>query len=256
MNWFEVEEAFKRVNIAIFPVGAVHAHDHLPVGVDCLSINEIAERVGKRTGIVVAPTLPFGWLPVYDDYPGSLCVSKEVFKRMVLEVCKGLIRSGAKKIIFLNGHGGNEDILDDVAITLLQEASVLCPTFNWYADLQSLAGYKKPKIEIEEGLSATRDLETSIVLAVNPGLIDLKKSRVARAKKIYGENLVPDWYKGFKFRGSSIRMYTTVRPLIEYGEVYSEATAAKGKKILDASVDFFVEFIEEFKRVPIPEITK
>lgn len=253
MSWFEIEDYFSKMDIAILPTGAIHAHDHLPVGVDCMVITEIAEKTGERTGVIVAPTISFGWLPTYDEYPGSLCIKEKTFKHVVLEVCEGLIRSGAKKIIFLNGHSGNESMLDSIALILLEKANALCPTFCWYSYTSSLADYEKPKIEIEEGLSATRDLETSILLAIRPPLANLEKARVVRAKKIYGEEFIPSWYKGFRFRGNLVRMYTNVRPLVEYGEYHTEATEEKGNKIFDATVDFFAEFINEFKRVRIPQ---
>ena len=105
----EFEGAIKKSNkLCIVPIGCLEMHgQHLPVGTDTKTCHHIAREAAKIEPVVVFPGLYFGSVPGLNMWKGTIDLSLELRLRMLDELCSEIARNGFKKIMLLNGHGGN-----------------------------------------------------------------------------------------------------------------------------------------------------
>ena len=98
----------------IIPVGSIEQHGaHLPISTDSDIVTEIASRLAKKCGFVVFPTISYGvsWEhePLF-----NLSLKENNLKQMLHDIIISLRKNHIKKIIILNGHHGNLQVLDRI----------------------------------------------------------------------------------------------------------------------------------------------
>lgn len=105
----EFEEAVKiSGGVCVVPIGCVEKHgQHLPVGTDTQTCNYVAVEAAKKEPVVVFPAMYFGDVMGHTVWRGGITLSSELLLKMLTEVASEIARNGFKKIVFLNGHGGN-----------------------------------------------------------------------------------------------------------------------------------------------------
>ncbi len=102
--------------VYIIPVGSLEQHDNLPLGTDTLIAECISWRIrdrlaGEGLDAVVLPPLFYGFSPEWAGYPGTVTLSMEAFCSTIVSIVNSLTIQGVKRIVFLNGHGGNSSVL-------------------------------------------------------------------------------------------------------------------------------------------------
>ncbi len=119
LNWMEFKRLVpKRTDAVLLPVGTIEAHGVTGLGTDNQIPSSIAERIAEPVNALIAPTIPYGITRTLLPYPGSLTVPPGTFEHYVAAVAASLADAGFKRIVFLNGHGGNTEILKDISIRL------------------------------------------------------------------------------------------------------------------------------------------
>jgi creatinine amidohydrolase len=102
----------KAGGVCIIPMGILEKHGpHLPLGTDIFESREIAFTAAQTEYAVVFPQYFIGQIFEARHQPGTIAYSNELMWKMLEETCKELSRNGLKKIILLNGHGGNTSFL-------------------------------------------------------------------------------------------------------------------------------------------------
>lgn len=102
----------KSGGVCIVPLGIIEKHGpHLPLGTDMFEIREVAFNAAAREYAVVFPPYYFGQIFEARHQPGTISYSNELMWKVLEETCMELSRNGLKKIIFANGHGGNNAFL-------------------------------------------------------------------------------------------------------------------------------------------------
>jgi len=102
----------KSKGVCVIPIGAMEKHGlHLPVGMDTIAVEEVARLAAAVEPVVVFPAFGFGQLNNLQHMDGSICLSTKLIMDYLGELCREIARSGFKKILFLNGHGGNPPLL-------------------------------------------------------------------------------------------------------------------------------------------------
>ncbi len=105
--------------VVILPVGACEQHGpHLPVGTDQAIVEKVASDAAARVTdvpVLVAPAVAMGYSAHHLLHGGTISVSLETLWRYLTECCESLIHSGFRRLFLLNGHGGNTDVIGDVA---------------------------------------------------------------------------------------------------------------------------------------------
>ena len=109
MTWPEVQDLLKRSDIAIIPIASIEQHGpQLPIGTDFLAATEKAMLIAQKTDVLVAPILLPGISPYHMEFPGTITLSSETVERVYFEAAQSLIKNGFRRILFLNGHAGNQ----------------------------------------------------------------------------------------------------------------------------------------------------
>ncbi|MDF2799418.1 MAG: creatininase [Devosia sp.] len=107
MNWFQVETYLKSDDRAIVPLGSTEQHAYLSNAVDSILAEKISVEAAEPYGIPVFPALAFGITPYFATYPGSITLRMDTYGRIITDILDSLASTGFKRVLFVNGHGGN-----------------------------------------------------------------------------------------------------------------------------------------------------
>lgn len=116
-------------DIAILPVGSLEQHGpHLPLWTDGFWAEALTQEIGKLSGGTVLPPVPFSWVGCTNVFSGGIGVRQALFVKYLRDVVKGLWKSGFRRILIINGHGGNFYALRSFPHDLFKEEGipVLC----------------------------------------------------------------------------------------------------------------------------------
>ena len=113
LNVIQFREALKASQATcIIPIGVLEKHGpHLPLGTDLINVRELALRAGKEEYTIIFPAYYFSQIFEAKHQPGTIAYSHETIWNILQETCDELARNGIKKIIIVNGHGGNDSFL-------------------------------------------------------------------------------------------------------------------------------------------------
>ncbi len=107
MNWMQVEAALERDGRAVVPMGSTEQHGYLSLSVDAILAERVAVEAAEPLGVPVFPVLHYGIAPYFRAYPGTVSLRLDTYQRIVADVLESLAGSGFRRILFVNGHGGN-----------------------------------------------------------------------------------------------------------------------------------------------------
>ena len=107
MNWMQVEDYLRRDDRAVLPLGSTEQHSHLRLTVDCILPERVAAEAAEPLGIPVFPVLAYGVTPYFREFPGSVSLRVETHLHVVRDILDSLAHSGFRRILIVNGHGGN-----------------------------------------------------------------------------------------------------------------------------------------------------
>jgi len=176
LNWQEIEGIVKdERSTVVWPFGAVEQHGpHLPLATDSIFVEEIISEVFKllpsEIPIKKLPTQYIGFSPEHMGFAGTISLSSNLLTSMIKEVGGQLSEMGFKRLILINGHGGQISLLNTAARELrsLAPSMAVFPCFLW-SGVNGLSQLLS-KTEIEQGLHASL-AETSLMLALKPELV-------------------------------------------------------------------------------------
>src|ERR671924_1760421 len=118
LTWPEVAEAASEDRVCLIPVGTLEDHGHhLPIDADLRIVAEICRRATDEAAdeTVLLPPIPHGYSPHHMDFPGPITIAWETFTRYVTDVGTSLARHGFRRLLFLNGHGSNQNLVETAA---------------------------------------------------------------------------------------------------------------------------------------------
>jgi creatinine amidohydrolase len=110
MNWRDVEAAAARDPRCILPIGSTEQHAQLSLCVDMILAEKVAIDAAEPLNIPVFPVIPYGLAPYFNAYPGTICLRVETLMAVVRDTAASLRRAGFRKILIVNGHGGNNPV--------------------------------------------------------------------------------------------------------------------------------------------------
>jgi creatinine amidohydrolase len=162
----------KAGGVCVIPMGIIEKHGpHLPLGTDLFEAREIGFSAAKREYAVVFPPYFTGQIFEAKHQPGTIAYSKDLMWKMLEETCSELARNGLKKIILLNGHGGNTSFLQFFCQSQLAEQKdfvvvLFSPESDPVLD-REISALKKAKLDGHAG-----EEETSMMYVIRPDLVD------------------------------------------------------------------------------------
>jgi len=226
----QLRDAAKRDAIVILPIGSIEQHGpHLPVEVDSQLGEQVALRTARRLDANGTPTLvlPMLWTGVSEhhmSFGGTITLDLPTFCAVVEGIVKSLVRHGFRRVVLLNGHGGNENALRCLADELTPKYRIPVVEFTyWYAAAEPIAAI----LETQKGLQHACEAETAMMMAVRPELV--AEARIPLAKA----NRTPDVSD---LVGGGVYRWRAIGAMSSSGVVGNPeaATPAKGQRLFDA----------------------
>jgi len=107
MDWRMVEDWARADDRAVLPLGSTEQHAGLSLMTDAILAERVAVEAAEPLGIPVFPAVPFGLAPYFQAFPGSMTLRVETLCAVVRDLLDSMKRSGFRRIVLVNGHGGN-----------------------------------------------------------------------------------------------------------------------------------------------------
>ena len=131
-NWQQIDAYLKNDDRAILPLGSTEQHAGLSLAVDSILSERVAVDAAAPLGIPVFPVVPYGITPYFLAYPGTISLRQETYIRVVADILDGLKRQGFRRILIVNGHGGNQPAGSFAAEWMADNSEVAVKFHNWW----------------------------------------------------------------------------------------------------------------------------
>jgi len=132
MNWMQIEEYLRRDDRVVLPLGSIEQHAYLSLATDSILAERIAADAAEPLGIPVYPCLSYGLSPYFMAYPGTVTLRPDTYARVLHDILNSLIESGFRRILIVNGHGGNNPVRDVVGIWARSRPGIGVRFHNWW----------------------------------------------------------------------------------------------------------------------------
>jgi creatinine amidohydrolase len=232
LTWDEVARRIAEGAAAILPIGAAAKQHgfHLPLNTDRVQAERFAAKLAERIDALIWPTLSYGYYPAFTEYAGSSSLSASTFEAVVHEIATGILDNGCQKLFVL-----------DTGISTLAPVERALARLD-IGKVTHLRIHEGPRYRrAAEALAAQShgshadELETSLMLALAPQLVDMTRAEASPALKHEAPGyLTPSDKNSPNYSRSG-----------SYGDP-TLATSAKGNILLAAILDDLNEQVAEF----------
>ncbi|CAN5462977.1 creatininase family protein [soil metagenome] len=235
----------RRYEVAVIPTCAIEAHNfHLPEGQDMLHTTHVVRAACEAAwprceSVICLPAIPYGVDCNLMDFPLSIHVSQDTLNAMLRDIIKSLRHYGIRKIVLVNGHGGNDFV--PFVRQIQSDMDVHVFVCNWWtvgAD-QYTSIFTNPDDHAGEQ-------ETSIALHLFPDLVEPGVASDGKARPFRFEALRKGWVK-------TSRDFGRLNDHCAVGDP-SQANADKGRRYLEIVIPRIVDFLVECAKTPIDEV--
>jgi creatinine amidohydrolase len=233
--------------IAVLPVGAVEQHGpHMPISTDHATIDGIVgatvARLPGALPVLFLPTASYGKSNEHALYPGTITLSATTLINLWMDIGASVARSGVRKFVLFNSHGGQTSAMDIVVRDLREQHGLMAVAANWYT-----LGFPEGMFsehELKHGIHAG-DLETSVMLALAPRNVQMQRAKNFRSltERLAEENkflsITPSGKLGWQTQD--------LNPEGACGDA-TLATAEKGHAVIEHVSGRFIELLQEIDR--------
>ena len=236
LPWDDVAELLRHNAIVVLPIGGgvkEHGH-HLPLGTDMFVVEHLAEAVVQESEVLLLPTLNYAYFPAFVDWPGSVSIEAETFKRFVADIIRSYARHGARKFLILDGGVSTHYPLTILSYDLHNELGVEVAV----TDIRGLgAETSRAVCESSKGGHADEG-ETSCLLHLRPELVKMSAVREEYSANPYMTTGPSGVHK--------ITLKTRMGGDSGINGEPARANAEKGRQILEAMVRDVLAFVSSF----------
>jgi len=247
LTWRQAKTRIKKMDVALLPVGALEQHGpHLPLDTDAFDADYLARRVAEACSDpkpLVLPLISYGVSYHHADFTGTVGISNDTLAKMIYEIGMSVSCNGIRKLVIINGHGGNSPALNYAAQMINRDARIfVCVDTGETSDVDIDKIIDTPN-DVHAG-----EIETSTGLSVRPQLVQMD-----RAKKH-----IPKFssrYLNFTSK-RGVLWYAYTRKISSSGVMGdpTKASAAKGDRIWEIMIAHLVSLVEDLKRLTLDEI--
>jgi creatinine amidohydrolase len=252
LSWSEVAELDRDRAVAVLPAGAIEQHGpHLPLDTDTYLCTRVVEDAATRVRdggpVLVAPAVAFGSSVHHMAFAGTLTLKAETFLAVVGDLCTSLAQHGFRRLLVVNGHGGNSALVREA----VQQLANRTPVFAAAVDYWALA--PEAVSEVREsppgGMAHACEFETSLMLHLRPESVrrelvrrEIPEPRFAleRLDLISSTSVTAGW-RTHELSSSGVLGAPDL------------ATAEKGERLFEACVDGLSRLIEELREAALPD---
>lgn len=172
--------------IAVLPVGAVEQHGpHMPMSTDHATVDAMVHatvaKLGPSSPVLFLPTASYGKSNEHSRYPGTITLSAQTLLALWMDIGDSVARSGVRKFVLFNSHGGQMSVMDIVARDLRCRCNLIVYSTNWFTlplgeGVNILFSAHEHRFGIHAG-----DMETSMMLALRPEYVAMDQARDFRS---------------------------------------------------------------------------
>lgn len=242
---FELEELIKRQPVILLPVGAYEQHGpHLALNTDKVIAERICQEIVKASKIPCA-MLPCVWCGISEhhmNFAGSLTLKHETMSAFIFDILDSLARSGIRKVLVVNSHGGNMVAITEAATKASYKYDGTFATLTYW----SLIGDEIKKYRKSEfgGISHACEMETALQLYLDSA--NVRMNCLPPANNVKGGK----YWSPAMFAANKISMYIPYDQLSEYGHIGDPQKATKefGKIIFNAIIEKSLDLVEAIQK--------
>ena len=239
--------------VAVLPVAATEQHGpHLPLSVDSTLLQGVIDaalaQLPAALPVLVLPPQNIGLSPEHSAFAGTLTLQPATLIALWTQLGACVARAGVKKLLLLNGHGGQVSVMDIVARELRTQQHLLVYSASWFslALPDAVAGQFSAE-EHRFGIHAG-DIETSMMLHLAPGTVRMEYARNFRSTS-------QDRAARYAIlgNGKSAKLGWQMQDYHPAGAVgnAAAATAEKGRTVVEAAAAQLVQLLQELHNLPL-----
>ena len=225
--------------VCLVPLGVIEKHgQQLPLGTDVYTVRELCKRAASQEYCIIYPFYFVGQIFEAKHQPGTIAYSADLMFKMLDETCKEISRNGMKKIILVNGHGGNGPWLQYYSQIQLESPRDYA---LYYASTPASQEIQKRINDLRKTTTGGHadEVETSTMMVVRPDLVKLERAIAESGEELTRlHNLTRDLYLG-------IRWYA--RYPNHYAGDAKDANTEIGELALGGRAERLIELIKEVK---------
>src|SRR5213593_2368137 len=166
LTWPEVRDVAAEDRVALVPVATLEDHGpHLPIDTDLRITAEICRRAAAAADdeTVLLPAIPHGYSPHHMDFPGPITIAWETFTKYCTDVGASLARHGFTRMLYVNGHGSNQNLVEMAArLVGLEHSDVLSAACFYLQSPEAHRTIEEIRESTRGGMGHACELETSI----------------------------------------------------------------------------------------------
>ncbi|MEQ9001162.1 MAG: creatininase family protein [Coleofasciculus sp. B1-GNL1-01] len=252
LTWADIQTMLDKENVVIIqPVGAIEQHGHhLPLVVDsAIGVGVLGKALAQLEPDIPAYALPnlfYGKSNEHWHFPGTITLSAQTLLAVLMEVADSIYRAGFRKLVLMNSHGGQPQIMEIAARDIHQKYGdfLVFPLFTWR--VPNVAKELISAKELELGIHAG-DAETSLMLSLLP-----EQVKMERAVAEYPQGLPEDSLLSME---GKLPFAWLTRELSQSGTLGdpTPATKEKGDRILESLVSGWVRVIQDIYQFRQPQ---
>jgi len=245
MKWPEVDALARNEVVIISCLSAVEQHSwHLPMGSDFIIGSEIVRRLEQSMprDLLCLPTIWLGCSSHHLHFAGSMSARLATMLHVIRDIAASIHGHGFRKLLFVNSHGGNRAALAAAVQEVGHEFSsmdIVGVTY-WELAKDDLASIRESKFG---GMGHACELETSILLAVAPPLVDMSRAEVD------GIPSASIYTRSDMLAAPPVAIFKAMDKITRHGGSGDPrtATAQKGEKFLDVIVAKLVDLCNDMR---------
>lgn len=257
MTRADVEEYLEKESnpVILIAVGSFEQHGpHMPLGRDCYSAIDISCRVAEKTNSLVVQPTWIGYSPHHIEFKGTITFKAETLLNILVETCTCLAKHGFLKIMFINSHGGNSEIIQYAAMIARRDCEAVVVPEPPYSVEKKL---KKERIRMLDFHSGKG--ETGRMMAIHPELVKLENLEEWEKTTHLPKELLDllsaddeDWDSAIRILKSHLPDTHQFTASGIYGfEDPKEYSLEVAKEELQNRIDLIIQYIKIWKTIPL-----
>jgi creatinine amidohydrolase len=132
MNWMLVAKYLEADDRVVVPLGSVEQHGYLSLATDAILAEHVAVEAAEPLGVPVFPALAYGLTPYFMAFPGTVSLRISTYMAVARDILDSLALQGFRRIMLVNGHGGNSPVGALAAEWMGDHPSVTVVLHNWW----------------------------------------------------------------------------------------------------------------------------
>lgn len=131
-NWFQIDAYLEGDDRAVVPLGSTEQHAYLSLCVDSILAERVAQEAAAPLGVPVFPVVAYGLTPYFAAYPGTVGLRVDTYLRLLRDILDSLAATGFRRLLIVNGHGGNSAAAAFVSEWLADREGVRVKWHDWW----------------------------------------------------------------------------------------------------------------------------